>query len=377
MTVLCNYPPTNRECRRRGASGQLPGVDPGPGRGYLLAMPDPEGTARIVVNDGERIIPARPGRPLLFSLMTERIFIPSACGGRASCGQCRVHITSGAPAHAAEERAVLSAEEMGQGVHLACQTRDFSELHIQLPQGYLLARQFSCSVSAIRDPAPGMREVDLDLVEPAGMPFMAGQYVQFLLPGTEGNEQPVYRAYSVASPPSCPRRLTLLMTLVEGGACTPYVFTRLREGDHVHVNGPLGGFSVREGSRELLFIAGGSGIAPVRSMLLDLAGRGVDRRATFFYSARTSADLIYRTEIEALGRAMEGFRFIPVLSHPLPQEAGPGEIGGLPAALARLLPRLDHHEAYLCGGHGLIDACIGALRSRGLGEELIFFDKFF
>jgi Na+-transporting NADH:ubiquinone oxidoreductase subunit F len=339
-------------------------------------MPDQDGTARIVVNDGERIIPARPERPLLFSLMAERIFIPSACGGRASCGQCRVRITSGARDHVVEERALLSAEEMSRGVHLACQTRGFKELHVRLPHGYLQARQFACRVSAIRDPAPGMREVDLDLVEPARMTFVAGQYVQFVLPGTEGDEQPVYRAYSVASPPSRFQRLTLLMAFVQGGACTPYVFQRLRVGDDVHVNGPFGAFSVRESGRELLFIAGGSGIAPVRAMLLDLAERGVDRRATFFYSTRTAADLIYRSEIANLGRALMGFRFIPVLSHPKPGDAWTGEIGGLPAVLARLLPRLDHHEAYLCGGPGLIDASIGALKSRGLADELIFFDKF-
>ncbi len=131
--------------------------------------------------------------------MAERIFIPSACGGRASCGQCRVRVISGAPGHVREERGVLSAEEMARGVHLACQHGVSAESTIELPQGYLEARQYSSRVRAIRDLAPDMREVDLDLVEPARMSFIAGQYVQFILPGTERDEQPVYRAYSMAS----------------------------------------------------------------------------------------------------------------------------------------------------------------------------------
>ncbi len=358
---------------RSGRSGR---VDHDPGAGYLHAMPDAEETARIVVNDGERVINAPRGRPLLFNLMAERIFMPSACGGRASCGQCRVRITSGADAHAAEEHVILSAEEMARGVHLACQTKGYRELHVQLPAGYLHARQYPCRVRAIRDPAPGLREVDLDLDDAAGMPFVAGQYVQFILPGTERNAQPVYRAYSVASAPSCPQRLMLLVALVAGGACTPYVFERLATGDAVTINGPFGGFIVRPGSRALLFVAGGSGIAPVRAMLLDLAERGVERPVTFFYSARTAADLVYRADMEQLAARLPGFRFIPILSHPKPADAWTGEIGGMPAALARLLPILDHYEAYLCGGPGLIDASIGALVSRGLDRELVFFDKF-
>jgi Na+-transporting NADH:ubiquinone oxidoreductase subunit F len=320
-------------------------------------------------------VTARLESPLLFGLMARKIFIPSACGGRASCGQCRVLITSGAPDHGEEERRVLSVEEIARGVHLACQTRGNRELRIRLPQGYLQARHYACRVRAIRDPAPGMREVALDLLE-GNMPFLAGQYIQFLIPGTERDEKPVYRAYSVSSPPSSSQRLTLLMALVPDGACTPYVFERLREGDSVHINGPFGGFHVHDGVRDLLFIAGGSGIAPVRAMLLDLAERRVNRQATFFFSARTASDLVYRAEMSDLERRMAGFRFIPVLSHPDAGEAWTGETGGLPAVLARLLPRLDNHEAYLCGSPGLIDASRGALKSRGLTDETIFFDKF-
>jgi Na+-transporting NADH:ubiquinone oxidoreductase subunit F len=330
----------------------------------------------IIINDGERTLRAEEGRPLLFSAMAEKIFIPSACGGRASCGQCRVRVLSGAPDHVPEERAVLSAEEMARGVHLACQLRVRRETRIEIPAVSLAARQYTSTVARIRDLAPDMREVELDLVEPPRMSFRAGQYVQFLRPGSENDPQPMYRAYSMASPPSRPSHLTLLFQRVPAGACTSYVFDSLREGDRVTVNGPFGFFSLRESRRPLIFVAGGSGIAPIRAMLLDMAEKHIDRPSVFFFSAHSAADLVYGQDMHAVQQLLPGFRFIPVLSRPTPEDRWEGERGGLPAALSRLLARLDEHEAYLCGGPGLIDASINAMKTKGLGADRIFFDKF-
>ena len=330
----------------------------------------------IIINDGERTLRAKEGRPLLFSAMAEKIFIPSACGGRASCGQCRVRVLSGAPDHVPEERLVLSAGEMARGVHLACQLKVRGETRIELPAVSLAARQHVSTVARMRDLAPDMREVELDLVEPSRMSFRAGQYVQFLRPGTENDPQPLYRAYSMASPPSRSSRITLLFQRVQGGACTSYVFESLREGDRVFVNGPFGFFCLRESRRPLVFVAGGSGIAPIRAILLGMAEDRVDRPSAFFFSAHSAADLVYGEDMRALERRIPDFRFIPVLSRPLRENRWDGERGGLPSALSRLLPRLDGHEAYLCGGPGLIDASISAMKTKGLGDDRIFFDKF-
>lgn len=338
---------------------------------------NPHGSApRILINGGARVIPADPGLPVLFTLMRQGIFIPSACGGRASCGQCRVRVPSGGPAHVPEEKALLSESDRGKGVHLSCQLRVTEDLRIELPEGYLHARQLQGPVTAIRDPARGLREVDIAVNDPYGMAFTAGQYVQFLLPGTEREARPTYRAYSIASPPSRPGLITLLFARVTDGACTSYVFDRLRSGDTVTVNGPFGEFRLRDGDRSILFIAGGSGIAPIRAMLMDMEERRITRETTFFFVARQTQDLLWREEMESRARRVAGFRFIPVLSHPAPDDAWTGERGGMASVLARLLPRLDHHEAYLCGGPGMIDTSIAALRSRGLADELVFFDKF-
>jgi Na+-transporting NADH:ubiquinone oxidoreductase subunit F len=154
------------------------------------------------------------------------------------------------------------------------------------------------------------------------------------------------------------------------------VFDRLQTGERVTINGPFGSFHLRESARKVIFIAGGSGIAPIRAMLADMAEKRVPRTATFFYSAHAAADLVYREDMHAVERRLPGFRFIPVLSRPAPAERWEGEKGGLPAALTRLLPVMHDHEAYLCGGPGLIDASINALKAKGLRDELIFFDKF-
>ena len=339
-------------------------------------MNPPGSRARIVINDGSRVLFSEPGRPLLFALMSERIFIPSACGGRASCGQCKVRVLSGADGYAPEELPLISEKDRQRGIHLACQVRIGAETQVEIPETSLRARQYRTRVVSLRDLAPDMREVTLELTSPDSMPFTAGQYVQFLIPGTERDAQPLYRAYSIASPPSSPGRLMLVFQRIPGGACSSYVFERLHAGEEITINGPFGEFSLRDSRRDIIFVAGGSGMAPLRGMLMDLAERRIARSVTYYFAARTVQDLFYVDEMHALERDVPGFRFIPVLSNPRPQDGWAGEKGGLALTLNRLLPALSHHEAYLCGSPGMIDASMSVLRAKGLPEDLIFYDKF-
>jgi Na+-transporting NADH:ubiquinone oxidoreductase subunit F len=339
-------------------------------------MPSVPHGPRFIINSGERILTAEPGAPLLFSAMAEKIFIPSACGGKASCGQCRVRVRAGAPDYLPAERAILSREEMARGIHLACQLAARGEMEVELPEGCLGARQYLSRVTAIREPAPEMREVELELLDPPRMGFLAGQYVQVLRPGSEKDPHPVYRAYSMASPPSRETRLVLLFARVLEGEITSWVFNRLRIGDNITLNGPFGTFRLQESARQIILVAGGSGIAPMRSMLAEMAEKGISRRCMLFFSARTAEDLVYRDEMRGLEQTLPGFAYIPVLSRPAPADRWAGETGGLPAALMRLLPGLNEHEAYLCGGPGLIGASISVLKAKGLSDERILFDKF-
>jgi Na+-transporting NADH:ubiquinone oxidoreductase subunit F len=357
-------------------SGAFPRIDRGPRRRYPCAMHPPGSRARIVINDGARVIFSEPGRPLLFALMSERIFIPSACGGRAGCGQCKVRVLSGAAGYAAEELPLIPEKDRKRGVHLACQVRIGAETRVEIPETSLRARQYKTRVTSFRDLAPDMREVTLALTGPDRMPFKAGQYVQFLIPGTEQDAQPVYRAYSIASAPSSPGLLTLVFGRIPGGVCTSYVFERLRVSDEVAVNGPFGEFYLRDSPRDIIFVAGGSGMAPLRGMLMDSVEKHVTRGITYYFAARTAEDLFYVDEMRALERDLSRFRFVPVLSNPRPKDGWQGEKGGIASALNRLLPARAGYDAYLCGSPGMIDASMSVLRARGLPEELIFYDKF-
>ncbi len=165
---------------------------------YDLFVEDQPG--RVKINDGERVLAARPGEPVLFTLMGARIFVPSACGGRGICGQCRleIHGAHGGPTDA--EIGLVPAADRARGVRLSCQVPVVGEVGVRLPPGSLDARPYRARVREIRDETTEMRRIVLDLEEP--LRFRAGQYVQLVLPGTESAERPVYRAYSVASPPS-------------------------------------------------------------------------------------------------------------------------------------------------------------------------------
>jgi Na+-transporting NADH:ubiquinone oxidoreductase subunit F len=163
---------------------------------------------------------------------------------------------------------------------------------------------------------------------------------------------------------------------VPNGICTTYVFQHLKPGDEVTVNGPYGDFYLRDSDRDIIFVAGGSGMAPVKSILMDMMDRGIRRKATYFFGARSARDLFLVEEMRALEGKLPGFRFVPALSNPDPEDRWDGERGLITEVLARHFERLDHHEAYLCGSPGMIDASINVLKSKGLSEELIFYDKF-
>ncbi|HET6486884.1 MAG TPA: FAD-binding oxidoreductase [Spirochaetia bacterium] len=337
-----------------------------------------EEPARVTINDGERVLPVRAGEPVLFALMGARIFVPSACGGRGICGQCRLVIPGARGGPTDAEIALVSPADRARGVRLSCQVPVVGEVAVRLPTGSLAARPYRARVLEIRDETPDMRRLILELEEPGGMRFEAGQYVQLVRPGTEDDERPVYRAYSIASAPSSTRLLTLLVARVAGeaGELTRFVFQELTEGRRVALNGPLGTFTLRPSRRELLFVAGGSGYAPIRSILMDAAERGLPRPATLYFAARSLRDLFLLDEIRQIQRSLPALRFVPVLSRPLPEDRWQGERGGIAAALARLLPTLDNHDVYLCGSPGMVDACIAALRSRGLAEDRLVFDRF-
>lgn len=333
------------------------------------------GECRITINDS-RELTVEGGRSLLHTLTEEKIFIPSACGGRGSCGLCTVTVTEGAGDPLPTELPWLSPEQQAEGVRLSCQLKVKNDLRILIPEELFNVTQYVAEVASIRDLTHDIKEVQLRLLDPTDMTFKAGQFVQFEVPEYELTEEPVYRAYSLSSAPSARNAVEMEIRYVPGGICTTYIHQHLKEGDRVTINGPYGEFHLQETDNEILFIAGGSGMAPVNSILLDMAEHGNARRARYFFGAKSLRDLFLVDEMRELEKRLPAFEFLPALSEPLPEDNWSGETGLITEVVDRHVDGGENLEAYLCGSPLMIDACVEVLKRKGVAEERIYYDKF-
>jgi Na+-transporting NADH:ubiquinone oxidoreductase subunit F len=333
------------------------------------------GTVNITINDSKQLR-VQGGRPLLSSLMGEKIFIPSACGGRGSCGLCKVKVKSEAGEYLPTELPWIGEEERMENIRLSCQLKLKKDISIWIPEELFNVQEYKTRVVSIKDLTYDIKQIILALIEPPEINFRAGQYIQFEVPEYELSPEPVYRAYSMASQPSRKNEVELEIRLVPNGICTTYVFNYLKEGDIVTINGPYGEFYLRDSSRDILFIAGGSGMAPIKSMLYDMAEKNINRKATYFFGARSRRDLFLIEEMKELEGSLKGFRFIPALSNPQPEDNWSGETGLITEVLDRYISSGENTEAYLCGSPGMIDAAINVLTKKGIPEEFIYYDKF-
>ena len=333
------------------------------------------GEVQITINDQKKLT-VQGGRPLLSTLMSEGIFIPSACGGKGSCGLCKLKATKGVGAYLPTELPWLSDDEKTKAIRLACQVKVKEDLEIHIPEELFSVREFRTRVAQLRDLTYDIKEVTLELLEPQEIDFRAGQFVQFEVPEYELTTEPVYRAYSIASHPDDKNHVQLEIRSVPNGLCTTYVHKHLKLDEQITINGPYGEFFLRETEHEIIFIAGGSGMAPIRSMLYDMAHKGVSRKAAYFFGARSARDLFLVDEMRELEQRLTDFTFVPALSEPLPEDNWQGQTGLITDVVAAHYPTLDNHEAYLCGSPGMIDACVAVLTKKGMPEELVYYDKF-
>jgi Na+-transporting NADH:ubiquinone oxidoreductase subunit F len=335
------------------------------------------GEVNITINkDTEITVPG--GRPLLATLMEQKVFIPSACGGRGSCGLCKVKITSDVGEYLPTELPWIEEDERKQNVRLSCQLKVKKDLSIQIPEELFSVKEYATEVVSLGDLTYDIKQVVLRLVEPTEIKFTAGQYIQFEVPEYELTKEPIYRAYSMASHPARKNEIELEIRLVPNGICTTYVFNHLKEGEEVTINGPYGDFSLRDTQRDIVFIAGGSGMAPIKSILNDMVEKNIDRKSTYFFGARAVRDLFLVEEMRELEKKLPRFSFVPALSEPQPEDNWEGETGLITDVLDRHLKSGsgDNVEAYLCGSPGMIDAAITVLTKKGIPEELIYYDKF-
>ena len=333
------------------------------------------GEVKLTINDDKEYT-VRGGRPLLGTLMQEGVFIPSACGGRGSCGLCKVKVLEGAGQYLPTELPWISEEERKENIRLSCQLKVKTDMSIKIPEELFNVREFQSRVVSLRDLTHDIKEVTLELLEPKEITYKAGQFVQFMVPPYELTPESVYRAYSMASNPVRNDRIQLEIRLVPNGICTTYVHKYLKEGDKVTFNGPYGDFFMRDTQRDMVCIAGGSGMAPIKSILENMAEKGINRKATYFFGARGKRDLFLLDEMKALEERMPNFTFVPVLSDPQEGDNWTGKTGFVTTIVDEFLTSGDNVEAYLCGSPGMIDACLKVLKGKGVPEELIYYDNF-
>ena len=340
------------------------------------------GEVTIDVNGGKRRYTVKGGTPLLGTLASQGVFVPSACGGRGSGGACKVRVLSDVGPHLPTELPYLSPEEQARNVRLSCQVKLKKDIAIELPEELFSVRKFSAVVERMRDLTYDIKEVLFRLEDPAAIEFVSGQYVQVVVPPYGDVKESVQRAYSMSSRPSDSGRVELLIRLVPGGIATTWVHRFLKEGDRAELVGAFGDFRVRDTPAAMVCVAGGSGMAPFKSMFHDMRERDAfpEKDIWYFFGARSLRDMFYLEELKALEAQWPRFHFVPALSEPGPDDGWTGETGLITDVLDRYIkgriPKDKGLEGYLCGSPGMIGACIGVMTRNGMAESDIFYDKF-
>jgi Na+-transporting NADH:ubiquinone oxidoreductase subunit F len=333
------------------------------------------GECLININD-ERKLTVQGGKNLLSMLTAEKIFIPSACGGRGTCGLCKVKVLEGAGAVLPTEEPYLTLEERAARVRLSCQVKVKNNLRIQIPRELFAIREYITRCMRIEDLTHDMKLFRFQLIEPAAIDYIPGQYVQLLTPVYEKSPVEVYRAYSIASDPAQKGIIDLIIRLVPNGICTTYCFNYLKEGDEVRLNGPYGNFRLSDTDAPIVFIAGGSGMAPIRSILHHMRNIASKREAVYYFGANRVKEMFMVEEMRRFESDLAGFRIVPVIAKPDPDETWTGETGLVTHAVQRGVKNGPLCEAYLCGSPGMIDASIKVLNDLGVTNDRVFYDKF-
>jgi len=339
------------------------------------------GEVAIDINGGSRGLKVNGGANMLVTLAESGIFVPSACGGRGSCGECKVKVNSDVGPHLPTEIPYLTNEQLEENVRLSCQVKLKGDVEIEIPEYLFKIEQYEGVVERIRDLTHDIKEVYFRLTD-GELDFKAGQYGQIEVPPYGKVKEPTQRAYSMSSVPSDTNHVEFLVRLVPGGIVTTYVHEHLQEGKKMKVIAPFGDFYVRDTEAQMICVAGGSGMAPFKSIFYDFVEHGtMDKRDIwYFFGARTKKDLFYLDELNELQEKYERFHFIPALSEPEESDNWDGATGLITEVLDEYLRNTisteTEKEGYLCGSPGMLDACMAVMRERDMAEEKIYFDKF-
>lgn len=330
------------------------------------------GTCRILVN-GERELVVQGGHTLNEALFANRIFIPSACGGKGTCGYCKVKVIKGGGPVLPTELPNLTRAELRAGVRLACQVKVKNDLEVQIRSDYLNVREYRAKLIAARMLTRDIRELRFSLLEPTEIDFRPGQYVQVRVPVAG---PPVWRAYSISSDPAVKNEIELIVRLIPKGLGSTYLHN-LKIGEEITFTGPYGEFELSEDEDvELALVGGGCGMAPIKSIIQYVWRRWPNRRIALFFGARSAEDAFYYDDFKKLAAERPNFKVHYALSEPKPTDVWDGERGFIHLSVDAHLGRRRKRQAFLCGPPPMIEATVNVLRSKGMRKEQIFYDKF-
>lgn len=333
------------------------------------------GIVKLTIND-EKEFEIKGGSSLLSTLIDEKIFIPSACGGKGTCGYCKVKIHEGGGPLLATEKPFMSQKELQNDTRLSCQCKIKEDIKISIPEELFNVKEFDVEVTEIEDLTDIIKRLRFKLPEGEELGFKPGQYVQLKAPLYKGNTEEVYRAYSLASSPNFKGYFDLIIGYVPEGIATTYVHHHLDSGDIVNVNGPFGDFYYRDNDREMIMVAVGTGVAPILSILNYMNENEIKRKATFYFGAKTPSDLFMLDYFAKLEETMYDFKFVPTLSRVSDEDQWEGDRGRVNNAIDKYLEDRENKEAYLCGSDKMIASVVETLSKHGIPKELIYFDEF-
>jgi Na+-transporting NADH:ubiquinone oxidoreductase subunit F len=382
---------------------------------WVRARLVPQGDIKINVN-GERDLQVAAGSKLLSSLAENQLFVPSACGGGGTCGQCRVIITEGGGALLPTEASLITKREAATGERLACQVSVTQDMRIRVPEAVFGVKKWRCKVRSNNNVATFIKELVVELPAGESLDFRAGGYIQIECPPHELSYrsfdiQPEYseeweryrlfeinslvkkselRAYSMANYPEENDIIMLNVriatpppqasTSVPTGIMSSYIFN-LKPSDEVTISGPYGEFYARDTDAEMIFIGGGAGMAPMRSHIFDQLKRlRSTRTISFWYGARSLREAFYVDEFDKLAEQHENFKWVLGLSDPLPEDTWQGAKGFIHNLLYEQYlkdhPAPEDCESYLCGPPMMNAAITRLLYELGVEKENVMFDDF-
>ena len=327
------------------------------------------GSCKIIIND-DKEFEVNGGTSLLRVLFERKYFIPSACGGKGTCGYCKLKVTDGGGPALPTEKLILSPREMSSGMRMACQLKVKNDLKIEIPSEYLEIQEYIGEISVSESVTSDINRIRIRLTDPKTIKYKPGQYVQIKIVTDEGTD---FRAYSMASNPNRTDEIELNVKRIPDGIGSTYIHS-LKVGDPIEFSGPYGDFFLQKTHRKIVCVAGGVGLAPLKSIVQYWKDNERHRRIELYYGARTIKDLYDHEFFEALARENENFLYIPGLSDP--DEKWTGETGFIHQILERKMTEGENSEAYLCGPPIMIDAVMGVLDKGSISDDRIWFDKF-